>query len=523
MASIFDFPPTSEQQNIINGSRSGGDMVVIARAGSGKTTSLEQIAHFDPKYGLYLVYNTKNRKEAQSRFPRNMMPKTGHGLAFRPMIANNPNYQAKFDAARQGRRIPVWSIVNHANIEAAHGLTANKIAGITLRTITAFQNSADSQIQPHHVPESAIPARFRVPENQAKRNDLEYEVSRKARKIWEKMVDERSPFPIVHDTYLKIYQLRDPRLNVEQILVDEFQDANPVIKAIIDQQDAQKIYVGDPSQAIYSWRGAVNALEMERKRGTQEYMLSMSFRFGNQVASLANLILKLKGEGALMRGAGPAIQPFETNNPHAIIARNNTTLFEHAVQAIKAKEPFALVGGAEELIKLVKSGYALYRGDFENVRDEELRNYEDWNELKDISDITQDGSLRHLISVIEQYKEQSIEFCQDLEKAGRTDEGIAKKILSTAHRSKGREFSQIHLCDDLEISKDTIQKLATESPITDEENEALNLLYVAVTRCKTGLKLDGPLKKNLKMMRQIGQAIERDEKLSATQSERTAI
>lgn len=515
MASVFDFPPTPEQQGIINGSRSGEDMVVIARAGSGKTTSLRQLAHFNPKNGLYLVYNAANRKEAQALFPSNMRPMTGHGLAFKPMIANNAKLRAKFDAANQGRRIPIWSIVNHAGVEAAHGLTANKIAGMALRTIVAFQNSEDREVKPHHVPESALPAKFRVADNSGRRSDLEYEVSRRAAKIWNKMSNENDPFPLVHDTYLKLFQLQDPRLNVEQILVDEFQDANAVIKAIIDQQECQKIYVGDPCQAIYSWRGAVNALELERDRGTAEYNLSVSFRFGNQVASLANLILKAKGEKIPMRGAGPAMEPFDTTKNHAIIARNNATLFEHAVQAIEDNEPFALVGGADELIKLVESGYALYQGDSQKVLDEELKNYTDWSELKEISDITQDSSLRHLITVIEKYKGQSINFCKDLKIAGNTDEDSVRKILTTAHRSKGREFRQTHLCEDLEISKETIQKLATESAITPEENEALNLLYVATTRCQSGLKLEEPLKENLQMLRKVVKAIEQDESPAA--------
>lgn len=522
MSSVFKFPPTPEQQSIITASEGNGDMVVIARAGSGKTTSLRQIAHFNPKNGLYLVYNAANRKEAQALFPKNMRPMTGHGLAFRPMIANNDKLRAKFDTANQGRRIPIWSIVSHAGVQAAHGLNANKIAGIALRTIIAFQNSADREIKPHHVPESALPARFRVADKSGRRSDLEYEVSRRATKIWNKMANENDPFPILHDTYLKLFQMRDPHLNVEQILVDEFQDANAVIKAVIDQQECQKIYVGDTCQAIYSWRGAVNALEMERSRGTSEHNLSVSFRFGNQVASLANLILKAKGETTPMRGAGPKMEAFDATKNHAIIARNNATLFEHAVQSIEDKEPFALVGGADELIKLVESGYALYQGNTAKVVNEELKNYTDWDELKEISDITQDASLRHLITVIEKYKGQSIEFSKDLEIAGRANESSVRKILTTAHRSKGREFQQTHLCEDLEIDKETIQKLATESEITPEENEAINLLYVATTRCKSGLQLDQPLKENLKMLRKVVKAIEQDES-SALQTDMRAV
>jgi superfamily I DNA/RNA helicase len=208
------------------------------------------------------------------------------------------------------------------------------------------------------------------------------------------------------------------------------------------------------------------------------------------------------------------MESFDPSQQHAIIARNNATLFEHAVEALETKESFALVGGADELIRLVKSGYALYCGNHENVRDDELRNYSDWAELREISDLTQDASMRHLVMLIEKYKGQSVEFCRDLEVAGKNDEREAHKILTTAHKSKGREWRQTKLCEDLEINKDTILKLATESEITSEENEAMNLLYVAITRCQSGLELDETLKRNLQMMRRTVQAIEQDQKTS---------
>jgi len=58
-----------------------------------------------------------------------------------------------------------------------------------------------------------------------------------------------------HGCYLKLWQLSDPRLLADYVLLDEAQDANPVAAAIADRKlHAQRILVGDRCQAIYGWR-----------------------------------------------------------------------------------------------------------------------------------------------------------------------------------------------------------------------------------------------------------------------------
>lgn len=58
------------------------------------------------------------------------------------------------------------------------------------------------------------------------------------------MTDEKSAFVCAHDAYLKLYQLSDPQLDYDCILLDEAQDTNPVLGAIVAGQRGQKIFVG---------------------------------------------------------------------------------------------------------------------------------------------------------------------------------------------------------------------------------------------------------------------------------------
>jgi len=72
---------TEEQQAILNAK--GRVLLINARAGTGKTTTLRMIAsaHPDQKI-LYLVFNRKTKEEANAKFPKNVEIRTVHSLAF---------------------------------------------------------------------------------------------------------------------------------------------------------------------------------------------------------------------------------------------------------------------------------------------------------------------------------------------------------------------------------------------------------------------------------------------------------
>jgi len=76
-----DMKPTEEQQAILD--CSGRILLINARAGTGKTTTLQMIASAHPDLKiLYLVYNRKAKEEVDGKFPRNVEIRTVHSLAF---------------------------------------------------------------------------------------------------------------------------------------------------------------------------------------------------------------------------------------------------------------------------------------------------------------------------------------------------------------------------------------------------------------------------------------------------------
>ena len=81
---------TEEQQRIIayvKQMKRGGRLKVEAKAGSGKTSTLVEVARANPdKRFLYLAFNKAIVNEAKGKFPKNVVVKTTHSLAYGKIV-----------------------------------------------------------------------------------------------------------------------------------------------------------------------------------------------------------------------------------------------------------------------------------------------------------------------------------------------------------------------------------------------------------------------------------------------------
>ena len=76
-----------------------------------------------------------------------------------------------------------------------------------------------------------------------------------------------------------------------------------------------------------SWRGAINALD--KVRTPKECNLTQSFRFGPEIADLANVLLQRMGETNTIRGNERVPSDIGTaTHPDAIIARSNGVVLQ---------------------------------------------------------------------------------------------------------------------------------------------------------------------------------------------------
>src|ERR1700677_512721 len=169
-----------------------------------------------------------------------------------------------------------------------HTIQPKHAARLAQETVARFCYSAEDEVQPWHVP--AVAGFEEIPDRDAVRGFI----LPFARRPWEDLPQTSGQLRLTHDIYLKIWGLSQPKLPYDFILFDEAQDANPVVLSVIrDQNHAQLVAVGDPNQAIYGWRGAVDA--MDQFKGGSRLYLSKSFRFGPEIAAEANKWLDILG------------------------------------------------------------------------------------------------------------------------------------------------------------------------------------------------------------------------------------
>jgi F-box protein, helicase, 18 len=217
------------------------------------------------------------------------------------------------------------------------------------------------------------------------------------------------------------------------LYVDEAQDANPVTLAILEAQHRPTVWVGDPWQSIYRFRGSVNAMRMIT---APQRPLSRSWRFGEELACLARAILAhtseppalaLRGDPGMETAIGP-VRP-----PCAVLCRTNAGLFE---SAIRGRDRIHVLGGIEPLARLILGGWRLYRG--EPVPEvPSLARFRCWDELAEEAEEARDPELRFLVQIIVHYGRALPGLVADLRRRAAPHPAAADRVLATAHKAKG--------------------------------------------------------------------------------------
>lgn len=417
-------------------------VVVRAGAGTGKTTTLELVAHraLHGRRALYLAFNRRLAVEAGRRFPDWVQCKTPHAVAYRDI---GRQFQD-----RLGRRIPARVVADRLGLPGAPtALSSSKsiprgvLVLVARDTVASFCHSAGTTIEPGMVPE--------LPGASEDVHDTLVEVVLPlANRLWSEAPNVDSELPFTHDHYFKLWQLSDPRLHVDTILLDEAQDTNPALMAVLDRQpaDVQRIYVGDDAQQIYGWRGAHDALRRLIDTDTTEVLqLTQSWRFGPDVAAYANGLLRALGSPLRLTGhpdrdstVGPA------HTPGTRLCRTNGQLITELMSALQDGTDVAVVGDTEGLQRLATAAGALQSG--RRAAHHTFALFQDWDEVRDYSQSRDGGDLRPLVDAIDDHGVDQIQ--QALGRIASRNTDDAELLLSTAHRSKGGEWDTVTLADD---------------------------------------------------------------------------
>ncbi len=472
---------TEEQHKIIN---STGDIKINAVAGSGKTSTIIEYAKARPTTSkiLYLAFNRTVKLEAIKKFAdkgiSNVTVETAHSLAYKHVVRRH-NYKVR-NQGYQSYEIAELLGISGSGEKHAEYIIANHIN----KFVTLFCNSEKLRVQDVSYLDVVTEPKAK---NFVKANYAYIE--NKARKFLSLM--DKGEIEIIHDFYLKKFQLSRPQLSYDYILFDEGQDASSAMLDIFLHQQATKVIVGDTHQQIYGWRYAINSLE---KINFPNFYLSTSFRFGQKIADLARSILQWKntiGTAATTQIIG--MGKSETKQTKAVIGRTNLGLLLKAIQYVQDRKDLKHIyfEGNINSYTYADEGASLYdvlnlqnhRRD--KIKDKLIGAMQNMEELEDYIEKTEDVQLGMMLEIVQQYGNKIPAIIKSIKDrhVGDEDRHKAQIVFSTVHRAKGMEYDSVQLVDDF-ITEEKLDKQKDDKTLTSKLNEEINLLYVAITRAK---------------------------------------
>lgn len=477
------FPLTGEQEAIVWSAHNDSQPTVAeALAGTGKTSTCVEIAKSMPRRRMtYLAFNRSVALEAERRFPDWVTVGTAHSFAYQAIgktyghrLPGNP------EASRMGAQAMARILrVKPAQLDSG---TLNSVVLVRMAqaTVAAFMKSINHEVEDLH-----IPGRVLAMHDPKAIADI---VVPLARRIWDDLTSLHGRFRYTHDVYLKQWYDQGAILPGDLTIFDEAQDADPVTAAIVAAQHGKKVYVGDRNQAIYGWRGAIDA--MSKIENAARHPLTKSFRFGPGIAEAANSWLADLGSKLRVVGHDPIQSEVrelrDGEAPRAILCRGNGTALGWVLALHSRNVPVAFAPGDKDAGKDI-SRFAWAAKDLmngEGTDHPDLVGFRTWAELCAFVDEEEDtDDLKRMVGIVNRV---GVNAMIDAVK-GLVTEDKARVTVSTAHKAKGLEWESVKVADDFAPRVD--KKTGEEEPL---DAEAMMLNYVTVTRAKNLLD-PGPL------------------------------
>jgi len=336
---------------------------------------------------------------------------------------------------------------------------------------------------------------------------------------------ESGKIPLTHEYYLKMFHIALVNNDVyfdqlDLLMLDEAGDLNKVTLEIFKLLPAKlKIAVGDQYQNIYGFNHTVNCFDL---LDDKQFSLTKSFRVSVDIAkSIENFCIKNIDKDMIFKGTDSS----DELKTKAFICKTNLILVDEIVKSQKLNINYKLTRTVDSIFKLPiilsKLGfnkdirnkqYKYLEKDinffYQGVIDVYIKNNKistiskkDYETLTNtLSDINYYNMLKYIKNkykdniklsqalniVIKNKKENIADLCKLAKKQEKKNETIeCKYTICTAHSSKGLEFSNVFISDDL---NDSVKSSIEHDGFSKEHKELLNLYYVACTRAS--IKLD---------------------------------
>ena len=494
--------PSPQQQAIADSFREGNDLVLYGRAGTAKTTTLVLIADVmveQGRRGHYITLNNDVARDVGSRFTQgNVTCSTFHALAREVVSRTSLAYllgkvDAPVEVSRfsRPRHLGITETMTYTSRRSAElqsqGLFGNMttltpvdFCDAAIEAVRAWCISAEDTLDERHVPDRPqMSPDFYT-------NEFAPRVIRHANTVWDDLLSPGGVVPFTHDHYVKLAQLAHPDLSLlfgpgSVLFFDEAQDSRPAVTDILHRQSGmQTVVVGDPCQAIYRFTGARDSLPAFMSRpGAVTLPLTVSWRFGQQIADAANIVLSLLGEEGFALEGNPALtsqvvtyRDNEVPESDAVLTRTNARLVEESLAEKARGRSVHILADTSRIMRIAEDLTRIDLG--EQPRSREFTGITCPEDVEALLHGT--GGNSSLRATIRLLREHGIIAVTEAI-AQSTGEETSDTVCTTIHKSKGRQWPVVRIAADPD-------ELIPSNFDSDEGRDALMLLYVAITRAQ---------------------------------------
>lgn len=456
-----------------------GNRIVIAVAGSGKTSSGEQMVKRARGSHVYLAFNKPIATELASR---GLNGRTFHSICY-SVVTKARN--AKTVDADKLRRICDAKLSGDDG--AMYGSFISRLVGLARNAgIGCLVDNVDS-------------AWYDLIEHHDLQLESETATMEKAVELAQQLLTWSNESTMVDFDDLLYFAVKDGLVlpKFDNVFVDEAQDTNAIQRAIIRKMmkpTSRLFAIGDPAQAIYGFRGAdSNSMNLIKEEfNCTEMPLTVSYRCPIAVVEYAKQWVD-HIEAAPNAPAGEVVDMgydwkvdgFQPND--LVVCRTTAPVITLAYRMLKARVPVRVMGreigqGLKALIKKMNAG------DMDTLE----RKLQMWSEREcekaraknqdSKVEAIQDkcDAIMCLIDGLQEGDRSVYALMNVIDKLFADQDNVT--VLATIHKSKGLEADRVFWLN----SSQCPSKWAKQD--WQKQQEA-NLCYVATTRAKKSLFL----------------------------------
>ena len=493
------FAPSAEQSAVIAAGRTKDNFDIIAGAGCAKTTTLQYLAH-DQRNSpmIYHAFNASIAKEARDtgKFSgTRCSPMTMHSIAYRTIWRK---FESMSLIKMNAKSVSQSRAFNSVQLPYNPFLSSYRVAAMANQTLRNFCNSDDPDVNEGHAymamieamgDPSVLKSRKVADRNAEAMVKLAPKLVQIARKLYHDAIEAGA---VNEDIYMKMLE-RDPSLirsayrGIDTILLDEGQDSSSVQLSILRQSGCRIIRVGDRKQAVYGWRGAVDAFATPNG---ERLTLSVSYRFPQDIADLAMTAANASPEGGMdfdLVGAGNGQTIMKDKLRYGVISRTNMGVINSVIRLAGKNKAFSLDKGADilremrEAKDMSEGGRAPMSGN--------LSPFNSWDEVLREADEGGDSDLRRVVKLIEDKMFDQVS--EIVSVAATRPMGEERYHCITGHRAKGLEFPEVIVGGGWESTDELREKYFDAETRSEQARiqvaQQFHLIYVLMSRAMVGV------------------------------------